>query len=495
MTGPRTPIPPIELKGSSARWTGAVDVPDSVLADLAAIAPVSRDDESTAQASRDWWPIALHWSLAGEVPCRGAAVVRPATTEQVAAIAAVCHRARVPLTVAAGRSGVSGAAVPAFGGIVVDLTGMQGVLTVDREAGVVEVAAGTFGPDLEAELANAGLSVGHYPQSFDIATVGGWIACRGAGQYSTRYGKIEDLVVGLEVVLADGRIVRTGGAPAAAAGPDLNQLFIGSEGTLGIVTRAWLRTHALPPAQRRAAYRFPSFADGIEACRQILRCGATPAVLRLYDEFESLGGGRGGDGSNATLIVLDEGEAELVEATMSIVARCCAGAHDAGEDVVASWLDHRNDTSALQALTRQGYVVDTMEIAASWSRLTGLVGDVRSALQGVAHARSASCHLSHSYSDGACLYFTFLAQPPSGEIETTYIAMWDAGQTAALAGGGNLSHHHGIGINRGRFMAAALGEGLSVLVAIKHALDPYGILNPGKLGLPSPFGPAPWPSR
>jgi alkyldihydroxyacetonephosphate synthase len=116
-------------------------------------------------------------------------------------------------------------------------------------------------------------------------------------------------------------------------------------------------------------------------------------------------------------------------------------------------------------------------------------------LQGVAHARSASCHLSHSYSDGACLYFTFLAQPPSDEIEATYVAMWDAGQTAALAGGGNLSHHHGIGINRGRFMATALGEGLSVLVAIKHALDPHGILNPGKLGLPSPFGPAPWPSR
>ena len=205
------------------------------------------DEESTAHASRDWWPLALHWALAGEVPCRGAAVVRPATTDQVAAVAALCHRAHVPLTVAAGRSGVSGAAVPAFGGIVVDLTGLQGVVAVDRESGVVEVAAGTFGPDLEAELANAGLSVGHYPQSFHLATVGGWIACRGAGQYSTRYGNIEDLVVGLEVVLADGRIVRTGGAPAAAAGPDLNQLFIGSEGTLGIVTRAWLGPIAYPP--------------------------------------------------------------------------------------------------------------------------------------------------------------------------------------------------------------------------------------------------------
>ena len=493
MSMPSTPTPPIELNGTGERWASAVDVPDTFLAELAEIAPVARDEESTAHASRDWWPLALHWALAGEVPCRSAAVVRPATTDQVAAVAALCHRAHVPLTVAAGRSGVSGAAVPAFGGILVDLTGLQGVVAVDRESGVVEVAAGTFGPDLEAELANAGLSVGHYPQSFDLATVGGWIACRGAGQYSTRYGKIEDLVVGLEVVLADGRIVRTGGAPAAAAGPDLNQLFIGSEGTLGIVTRAWLRTHRVSPTQRSAAYIFPSFADGIEACRQILRRGATPAVLRLYDEFESLGGGRRGDGSNATLIVLDEGEAELVDATMSIVTKCCLAAHDADAAVVDSWLDHRNDTSALQSLTRQGYVVDTMEIAASWSRLPGLFDDVRNALRGVPHAKSASCHLSHSYSDGACLYFTFLAQPPSSEIESTYIAMWDAGQTTALAGGGNLSHHHGIGLNRGRFMATALGEGLSVLAAIKQALDPHGILNPGKLGLPSPFGPVPWP--
>ena len=145
--------------------------------------------------------------------------------------------------------------MPAFGGVLLDVTGLRGVGEVDRVSGVVEVAAGTFGPDLEAALARHELSVGHFPQSFDLATVGGWIACRGAGQYSTRYGKIEDLVVGLEVVLADGRVVRTGGAPAAAVGPDLNQLFVGSEGTLGIITRAWLRTHPRPAG--RTTRRLP----------------------------------------------------------------------------------------------------------------------------------------------------------------------------------------------------------------------------------------------
>jgi alkyldihydroxyacetonephosphate synthase len=249
-----------------------------------------------------------------------------------------------------------------FGGIVLDLSGMQGVVSVDATSGVVEVLPGTFGPQLEAALEPHGLSVGHFPQSFDIATVGGWVACRGAGQYSTRYGKIEDMVVGLEVVLADGSIVLTGGAPAAAAGPDLTQVFVGSEGTLGIVTRIWLRTHPAPLAERRASYAFGSFQDGLEACRRILRRGATPAVLRLYDAPESQRG-QGGDGVQCMLLVLDEGDPVVVDATMTVVAQECAAAADLGTDRVDRWMHHRNDTSALQALTHKGFVVDTLEIA------------------------------------------------------------------------------------------------------------------------------------
>jgi alkyldihydroxyacetonephosphate synthase len=161
--------------------------------------------------------------------------------------------------------------------------------------------------------------------------------------------------------------------------------------------------------------------------------------------------------------------------------------------LVDAWLQHRNDTSALQGLTRKGYVVDTMEIAAPWSRLPSLFDDVRAALMAVPQAAIATCHLSHSYADGACLYFTFLAKPPADEVEATYTSLWDAGQRAVLAGGGNLSHHHGVGLNRSRFMAEALGPALDVLAALKASLDPAGILNPGKLGLPSPFGPPPWP--
>lgn len=489
------PTPPIELTGTADHLPGGpVELPPGFVEQLAAICEVATSDDATAEASRDWWPLALHWSLAGEVPRRAAVVARPRSTEHVSAVLAAADGARVPVTAAGGRSGVCGASVPVFGGVVLDLTGLDAIGEVDEVSGVVTVGSGVFGPDLERVLGTRhGLTVGHFPQSFDIATVGGWVACRGAGQYSTRYGKIEDMVAGLEVVLADGRVIRTGGAPAAAVGPDLDQVFVGSEGTLGVITTVWLRAHPIAETVRRAAYHFPSLTAGFEACRRVLRRGATPAVLRLYDGFESARG-RGGDGSTCTLLVLDEGDPAVVDATMAILVDVCDDLGSAGdEQLVHDWSEHRNDTSALQGLTRKGFVVDTMEIAAPWSRLDEIYEAATAAITAVPHAMVASCHLSHSYLDGACLYFSFAARPPADEIEATYRAMWDAGQRAVLAHGGNLSHHHGVGLNRGRFVAEALGPAFDVLVALKRALDPNGILNPGKLGLPSPFGEPAWP--
>jgi alkyldihydroxyacetonephosphate synthase len=420
-------------------------------------------------------------------------VARPTSSDEVSAVLRACNQAGVPVTAAGGRSGVLGASIPVFGGVVLDLTALQGVVSVDATSGLVEVWAGTFGPELEAELRGShGLTVGHFPQSFDIATVGGWVACRGAGQYSTRYGKIEHIVAGLEVVTADGSVVHTGGFPAAAQGPDLTQLFVGSEGTLGIVTKVLLRAHPLPHTEARAAFAFDSFEAGLEACRHILRRGATPAVLRLYDAAESQRG-QGGDGSYCVLLVLDEGDAAIVGGAMAVVEQECSGARVLPADLVEKWMHHRNDTSALQALTRKGFVVDTLEIAAPWAALPRVFDDVRAAMLAVPHARAATCHLSHSYLDGACLYFTFAATPPADEVDATYIALWDAGQRAVLAAGGNLSHHHGVGLNRARFVAEALGSSLPVLQSLKDALDPKGILNPGKMGLHSPFGEVRWP--
>jgi alkyldihydroxyacetonephosphate synthase len=406
----------------------------------------------------------------------------------------VCNEARVPVTAAAGRSGVCGASVPLHGGVVLDLCGLAGIVDLDAGSLVLDVLPGTFGTWLEDTLrAQHQVTLGHWPQSIDLSTVGGWLACRSAGQYSTRYGKIEDMVVGLDVALADGRVVHTGGAPRAAVGPDLNQVFVGSEGTLGVITGARLRVRAAPANEQRKALGFASFDDGIDACRRVLHRGATPAVLRLYDATEADRSYQ--TGGRHVLLALDEGDRELVDATMNVVLEECidAGAELLDDELVGRWLEHRNDVSALEALISRGYVVDTMEIAARWSALPRIYVEATAAIQVVGSTLVASAHLSHSYADGACLYFTFAGQPDADRREAYYREAWDAGTRAVLAGGGALSHHHGIGLNRARFVRDALGDAFDVLVALKRALDPNGILNPGKLALPDPFGPVAWP--
>ena len=449
--------------------------------------------EGTPDAGRDWWPIGLRWALEGRDLAPPFVVARPSSVDEVAAVLAWCNEAGVAVTAAGGRSGVSGGAVPVHGGVVLETTGLDGEPAVDDQSLLAVAPAGLMGDRYEALLRDAGYTGGHWPQSIALSTVGGWVACRGAGQLSTRYGKVEDLVTGLEVVLADGRVLRTGGHPRAAQGPDLTQLFVGSEGTLGVVTEVTMRVFPLPAAERRAVWRLPSFEAGLQACRLALRAGATPAVLRLYDPVEAARS-YGIDG--AVLLLLDEGDAALVDAAVSVVARAVAEAGGTPDDegLVGRWLEHRNEVQALHDLTARGIVVDTMEVSAPWALLPEIYARTVAALNSLDGMLAASAHQSHSYSDGGCLYFTFAGEAPEGERDRFYVAAWDAAQGAALAAGASLSHHHGVGLNRARFMETALGPvGIDVLQRVKDALDPKGILNPGKLGLRSPFGVAVWP--
>lgn len=492
--GPGAPTPVVARRGGEAVRLPGPALDDAVLRRLADVCPdVSDEDEACTEAARDWWPLTVSWAAAGTTPGCAAAVVRPASAQQVADVLGVCSEARVPLTVAAGRSGVCGASVPVFGGVVMDLTGLAGIEAYDDASLLVDVAPGTFGDRFEATLrAEHGATLGHWPQSMALSTVGGWVACRGAGQYSTRYGKIEDMVVGLEVALANGTIVRTGGrAPRAATGPDLTQLFVGSEGTLGVITSARLRARPLPVAERRGAWGFDSMEDGLDACRRILRRGATPAVLRLYDSTES---GRSFDLPGlCVLVALDEGDPAIVDGGWSVVTDECGAAAPLDEALVQRWLDHRNTVADLAQLASAGIVADTVEVAAPWSALPAIYRAATGAVHSLPSTLAVSAHQSHAYVDGACLYFTFAGRPEPGRAEAYYRSAWDEVVGATLAGGGALSHHHGIGINRGRYMERALDGALPVLAALKAAVDPHGILNPGKLGLDSPWGPPPWP--
>lgn len=503
--GPGAPTPPIPIEGGGAAATSKrrgsrVGITEAVLRDLrSTCAEVSEDPEVIGEASRDWWPLAMTWALAGQVGSRAAAVARPTTAQEVAELLAVCNKWGLPVTAAGGRSGVLGASVPVFGGVLLDMCGLSGIVDVDDESLTVDVLPGTFGDLFEHELRSTySLTCGHWPQSMALSTVGGWIACRGAGQLSTRYGKIEDMVQGLDVALADGRVVSTGGYPRAATGPDLTQLFVGSEGTLGVITSARLRVHPSPPEDRRSAWSLASFDEGLELCRRILRRGATPAVLRLYDSIESERNYHLGDG-RCVVLVLDEGDPAIIDGVMSVVADEArhAGAAPLDAALLDVWLAKRNDVAALEQLISRGLLVDTLEVSGRWSVLSGLHQAVIAAIAAVPGVLAVSAHCSHSYLDGGCLYFTFAAQPSAAdgsaapspeEVDALYLSLWDAGTKAVHASGGSLSHHHGVGLNRSRFVAEALGGGLEVFRSLKAALDPKGIMNPGKMGLKSAYG-------
>jgi len=460
--------------------------PTSLLARLDAVG-VAYDISTSARAShgRDWWPLSIRDVSLGRVPYWPGVVVHPRSTLDVSNVLMVAREHATPVTAQGGRSGVVGGAVAPAGGIALDLTGLDQVLALDTTSGTVRVEAGVFGPDLEAHVGAHGWTVGHFPQSFDLATVGGWIACRGAGQFSNRYGKIEDIVRALTVVLASGEVIELGGrAPRQAVGPDLLQVFVGSEGTLGVITEATLVMHPKPAYEQRAAYGFDSFEEGLDACRRIMQRDARPAVLRLYDHAESE---RSFGIDRCALIVLDEGDPLLVNATMTIVLEECFQALPLDVALVETWMQHRNDVSALASLWEHGVVVDTIEVSGSWTTLAPMRRRVTRALESIEDMLVVSVHQSHAYIDGACLYFTFAGRPTS-DPTAFYRNAWGEASTTVLDSGGALSHHHGVGRNRARFVPAALASAYPLLASLKAQLDPLNILNPGVLGI----GGDPW---
>jgi alkyldihydroxyacetonephosphate synthase len=438
-----------------------------------------------ADHGRDWWPLSIGMVASGRVPHWPGVVLYPASTAHVGAALQIANARQLAISAQGGRSGVLGGAVAPDGGIALDMTRLNKILSLDEISGTVQVETGVFGPELESFLNDRGFTVGHFPQSFDLATVGGWIACRGAGQFSNRYGKIEDLVRALTVVLATGEVIEIGGhGPRQAVGPDLLALFVGSEGTLGVITKATLVARRRSKFEQRAAYGFATFEEGLEACRRVLQRDASPAVLRLYDHAEST---RNFDVDTCALIVLDEGERDFVEATMSVVEQECAAAANLDVVLVSTWLEHRNDVSALAPLWEHGLVVDTLEVAGPWTSLEPMYHAVMAALGALEGLLVASVHQSHAYLDGACLYFTFAGRP-DGDPSAFYRRAWDETTRAVLSSGGALSHHHGVGRNRARFVREALGSSYGVLAAMKQVLDPQNILNPGALGI----GGDPW---
>lgn len=441
--------------------------------------------------TRDWWPLARLREVRGDELTRPDAVVMPTTTEEVANVLRWAYQANIAIVTRGLGSGVCGGAQPIEGAIVVDMSAMNQIVALDEISQIVTVEAGVRGDILEKYLGEQGLTAGHYPQSINISTVGGWIAASGAGQATPAYGPIESRVVGLTVVLYDGIIVNLKPISRSSAGPDLRRFILGSEGAFGIITEAVLACVDVVPGNAWQTFVYPTFDAAIDAGRDMLRAGVGPRVLRGWDvpdsarAFGSFGLEQGCVGmialaSNAP--GLEGRQAALTE----IAAR--HGGEPSDPAWGETWWAHRLDAVDLfesvmgtDRTRGDGIILDTFEVSGLWSDIANLHQTVGAALR--EYTDEVRAHYSHVYQVGTALYFTFVLKGSNDvDVESIYNAAWNAAMNAAVAGGGSISHHHGIGRLKASHMPAELGEGgMELLSKVKDALDPKSLLNPGVL--------------
>jgi alkyldihydroxyacetonephosphate synthase len=467
----------------------------AVLRELEAVvgaAHVRTDDGTRRLRTRGKSTPDLLRARAGDLTDAPDAVVRPSSHDEVAAVLALAAEHRLAVVPFGGGTSVTGGLVArraGFAGVLsLDLVRMKRLLAVDHVSMTATLEPGLRGPEAEALLAAEGLTLGHYPQSFEHASIGGFAATRSSGQSSAGYGRFDALVVGLTVATPRGR-VDLGTAPASAAGPDLRQLFLGSEGTFGVITSVAVRVRPLPRVTAYDAWRWPSFADGAAAMRTLAQSGLLPTVLRLSDEAESAvnladPAAVGGEAATGCLMITGfEGEPDAVAAKRVAVTTVLErlGGSAAGTAPGERWVQGRFDAPYLRdSMLDAGVLVETLETATFWSSLDRVYAAVKAALEAsLAEPSVVLCHISHVYETGCSLYFTVAAREAADPL-----AQWSGAKAAAseaiIATGATITHHHAVGTDHRPWFAREIGPvAVSVLRAVKAELDPTGILNPG----------------
>ena len=434
------------------------------------------------------------------------AVVYPACHDEVRSIIDLCGRegsASVPF---GGGTSVVGGVSPIRGGfesvISLDMQRMRGLVELDEASRIGVFGPGLHGPELEHLLRARGFTLGHFPQSFEYSTVGGWVATRSAGQASSGYGRIDEKLLGARLVAPAGEL-DLAARPASAAGPDLRAIVAGSEGALGVITEVSLSVSPAPEVTRYEALMMPTFEDGANAVRALEQEGVAPEITRVSDAAETEMGmafagvegvkgklldgylrGRGAGSGSGSLVILGwEGAAGTIEPrrreALSVLKR--HGAVGLGAGAGRTWAKHRFSTPYLRDhLIERSVMVETLETSTTWANLMNLYVGVRSAL--AAHAPVVGCHISHLYPSGASLYFTFVAPQEHADAHAQWQSVKHAACRAIVEYGGTITHHHAIGVDHRAYLVDEDGEtGVAALKALKNSLDPQGLMNPGKL--------------
>ena len=456
---------------------------------------VSSDPRVVTEQATDWSWMSQYLSYR-DLPLPTADVaVWPTTTEEVESVVRIASEYRVPVIPRGGGSGTQGGTFALYGGIAVDMTRMNRIIDIDETSLVATVQAGVDGAVLEKELNPLRLTLAHYPGSHHLgATIGGSLAARGSGVVSTKYGKAEDMVLQAEAVVPPGRRVRTLPIPSHAAGPDLLQTLVGSEGTLGLITEVAVRLDPLPKGRRFLSYRFDDVEDGLEAARRIMTKHVVPAAMRLYDEADSAKLTEMIDvGTDGVLlvIVLDGTDDTMMAVEHEAIAAECTNGSDLGRGPAESWWDGKYEPYRDGNAPAPPLLFGTTDTCARFVDLPRLYHAKKAAIEeGFAeYGARYTAHFSHWYPWGGMIYDRFYVDnPPEDPDEALALhdRLWDAAVHTSLANGGIINDHHGVGLKLGRFMRPQHGEAFELMLAIKHAWDPDGIMNPGKLGFGAP---------
>ncbi len=455
------------------------------------VASASTELADLERCARDWSWGSLYAAAQGAAALPDV-VVRPTSDEEVAAALRIATEHGVAVVPRGGGSGVMGAAVPYHGGVVIDVGNMNRVLEIDEVSLTATVEAGLNGRNFERLLNERGLSFPHYPASAEWASVGGYVAARGSGVLSSRYGKIEDQLFALRVVTPTGDVIDTVPVPRVAVGPELTQLFVGSEGTLGLITRVTVRLIPLPEHRRFEAVSLPSLRAGVEGLRAVMQCGLRPAVVRYYDAEASSGSlspvvGRAL--SEPIALLMFEGDPGVADAEADAALRLLAG--HGGErlepELCSTWWDRRYDFYHPPHYPTLPAMWGTIDAVASYDRILDVYHAVREALEQFAGSGlRLRTHFSHWYEWGSMVYPRFLIPDASGHPDPPglYRSIWKAGVEAILAAGGVINDHHGVGSTLAPYVERQWGPAYGTLLQIKQALDPANVMNPGKLGFP-----------
>ncbi len=456
---------------------------------------VGRENCSTREADKlvhgvDYYWLSRMWADRGMTPPEADIIVCPKNAKEVSSVLKIANYYKMPVTTWGGGGGTQGGALPLAGGIVLDTKRMNEITEFNTDSMYMESGTGAIHTHLEWYANERGYATMHYPSSQNCSTLGGFLAHRGIGVVSTKYGKIDDMCLSMEVVLPNGDIINTSPVPKHAAGPDLNQIFIGSEGTLGVITKAQMRIYVQPELRWFRAFLFKDLTSAFAAGKELLT-KIKPSCMRLYDEAETVslikkivGVERKGAFMNLAL----EGMKDIVAVEQKILFDTFAkyGAEDLGSDYGEKWWKEKITFFYPGHMMDIPQMFGTMDSVATYSNIEKIYWAMKEAVETNFPMAKFIAHFSHWYEWGAMIYDRFIVDnPPQDPHEALRLhnQIWYTGVRAALANGGVVNDHHGVGVKLGKLMKEQYGPAMQVMEGLKRPLDPNGIMNPYKLGL------------